>query len=231
MGGPSVHCTVVSTPGMTGWYVQERPLLLPGRRKFDIRVWALAVESPEIPLHLYLYKQGVLRTGSVAYSLEDLQDKFVHLTNHSIQIEHDNFETHEQGNELFFDDFQSLLDQEGHDWQFNESGWAQIRETVEHSFRSSWEMIASSREYTSFQVFGYDFMIDEDYKVWLIEVNAAPCVTERLRSKFASELITLVVDPIYPKMQRSQDQDHKSHDQNSDAHDHETFELVYSLKA
>lgn len=24
------------------------------------------------------------------------------------------------------------------------------------------------------EVFGYDFMIDENYKVWLIEVNSSP---------------------------------------------------------
>ena len=31
-----------------------------------------------------------------------------------------------------------------------------------------------SLSYSSFQLFGFDFMVDEDLKVWLIEVNGAP---------------------------------------------------------
>jgi D-alanine-D-alanine ligase-like ATP-grasp enzyme len=29
-----------------------------------------------------------------------------------------------------------------------------------------------------FELFGYDFMIDEDFNVWLIEVNTNPSLTE-----------------------------------------------------
>lgn len=29
-----------------------------------------------------------------------------------------------------------------------------------------------------FEIFGYDFMIDSEFKVWLIEVNTNPCLDE-----------------------------------------------------
>jgi hypothetical protein len=29
-----------------------------------------------------------------------------------------------------------------------------------------------------FELFGYDFMIDEDFNMWLIEVNTNPCIEE-----------------------------------------------------
>lgn len=33
-----------------------------------------------------LYREGVLRTCSVAYKVEDLENEFAHLSNHSIQV-------------------------------------------------------------------------------------------------------------------------------------------------
>lgn len=29
-----------------------------------------------------------------------------------------------------------------------------------------------------FEIFGYDFIIDSDFRVWLIEVNTNPCIEE-----------------------------------------------------
>lgn len=60
----------------------ERPFLLPGRRKFDWRLWVLLSHD----FNIYLYREGVLRTCSVEYSLDDLSDQFAHLSNHCIQV-------------------------------------------------------------------------------------------------------------------------------------------------
>lgn len=48
------------------------------------------------------------------------------------------------------------------------------------------------------EIFGYDFMIDENYKVWLIQVNSSPTmeystkVTTRLVQKGMSDLADLI---------------------------------------
>ncbi len=58
----------------------------------------------------------------------------------------------------------------------------------------------------SFEFLGYDFMIDEDLKVWLIEVNSSPSmdhstpVTERLVKLVLNELPKVILD--YPKAKK-----------------------------
>lgn len=55
-----------------------------------------------------------------------------------------------------------------------------------------------------FELFGYDFLIDEDFRVWLIEVNTNPYFgianeyIADLLPKMIDDFTKLVVDPIYP---------------------------------
>jgi tubulin monoglycylase TTLL3/8 len=63
----------------------------------------------------------------------------------------------------------------------------------------------------SFEFLGYDFMIDEELKVWLIEVNSSPSmdhsthVTERLVKMVLSDLPKVILD--YPKARKKKDCD------------------------
>jgi len=43
-----------------------------------------------------------------------------------------------------------------------------------------------------FELFGYDFMIDEDFRTWLIEVNTNPCL--ELSSPYLARLIPAMVE-------------------------------------
>mmetsp|Transcript_5589 Transcript_5589/g.5105 ORF Transcript_5589/g.5105 Transcript_5589/m.5105 type:complete len:94 (+) Transcript_5589:777-1058(+) len=58
----------------------------------------------------------------------------------------------------------------------------------------------------SFEILGYDFMVDTDLKVWLIEVNSSPSmdlsthVTERLVKLVLGDLVKVIVD--YPKAKK-----------------------------
>ena len=55
-----------------------------------------------------------------------------------------------------------------------------------------------------FEIFGYDFMIDEALKVWLIEVNTNPClelsspILEKLLPRMLDDAFRLTIDKIYP---------------------------------
>ncbi|XP_037663616.1 tubulin--tyrosine ligase isoform X2 [Choloepus didactylus] len=145
----------------------ERPLLLePGHRKFDIRSWVLVDHQ----YNIYLYREGVLRTASEPYHADDFQDKTCHLTNHCIQKEYsENYGKYEEGNEMFFEEFNQYLTS-----ALNTNLESSILLQIKHIIRScllSVEPAISTRHlpYQSFQLFGFDFMVDEQLAVWLIE--------------------------------------------------------------
>ena len=53
-----------------------------------------------------------------------------------------------------------------------------------------------------FELFGFDFLIDEDFRVWLIEVNTNPYLgvpndyIRTLLPKMIDDLFRLVLDPV-----------------------------------
>ena len=61
----------------------ENPLLI-NKRKFDIR-WFALLTSINGKDQGYFYQDGYLRTAWKEYCPEDLEDKFIHLTNDAIQ--------------------------------------------------------------------------------------------------------------------------------------------------
>ena len=72
----------------------------------------------------------------------------------------------------------------------------------------------------SFELFGFDFLIDEDFRTWLIECNTNPYLgvpnkfIENLMPKMINDMLKLVVDPLFPP-------ENEPKDKNND------FELLY----
>lgn len=63
-------------------------------RKFDIRVWALVSQD----MDLYFFREGYIRMSSADYSLDQLHDDYVHLTNNAIQRNSPTYGLQEDGN-------------------------------------------------------------------------------------------------------------------------------------
>lgn len=53
-----------------------------------------------------------------------------------------------------------------------------MKEGMRISMESVKRKINRNGRCNCFEIFGYDFMIDADLKVWLIEVNTNPCLEE-----------------------------------------------------
>jgi len=79
------------------------------KRKFDIRIFALAQIIDGIHFRGYYYKEGYVRTSSYAYDLEDLADRDIHLTNDAVQVDCEEYAKYEPGNKVSFKDFATFL--------------------------------------------------------------------------------------------------------------------------
>lgn len=144
----------------------EEPLLY-NNRKFDIRIWVLLSHD----LKVYVFNEGHLKCCSVKYNLDSCNN-YSHLTNYSFQKYSDNFQKYEYGNEVSFDDLQYSIDSNCKEKvDFKKEIFPKIQNIIKICFQSVKSKINEmNREYT-FEIFGFDFMIDCNFEPFLIEIN------------------------------------------------------------
>lgn len=182
----------------------EKPLLINGR-KFDIRVWVLLTHLHEF----YLFKEGYIRTSCMKYEInsENITDKYIHLTNNAIQKDSINYGQYEEGNQISFTNFKNYIqgvEKNGNLINFENDILDNIKNTIKKSMYSAKKKIDPEYRKYSFEIFGYDFIIDEDYNVWLIEINTNPCLEESssllksLIPRMLDDAFKLTLDQIFP---------------------------------
>jgi hypothetical protein len=180
----------------------EKPLLYKNR-KFDIRCFTLMC-TINGNLQGYWYSDGYLRTSCREFTLKNVSNRYVHLTNDAVQKRLDDYGKFESGNKLSYIEFQKYLDSMKLDCDFIKTVIPKMRGMAQDSMRAISRKIDPSRKTFSFEIFGYDFMIDEDFNPWMIEVNTNPCL--ELSSPFLARLIPamvenalkVAVDPVFP---------------------------------
>ena len=67
-----------------------------------------------------------------------------------------------------------------------------MKSLILKSFYSVRRTIDPHRRKYTFELFGYDFILDEDFNTWLIEVNTNPCLEES--SQMLREYIPRMVE-------------------------------------
>uniref|UniRef100_A0A131Z147 Tubulin polyglutamylase TTLL4 n=1 Tax=Rhipicephalus appendiculatus TaxID=34631 RepID=A0A131Z147_RHIAP len=198
---PGDHCWIIKPPASArgaGVHVVHRwdqipkkqplvvqryvrtPYLINGT-KFDLRLYALVTSFD--PLKIYLFPDGLVRFASIKYSqeCEDLSDRYMHLTNYSINKKSATYTAGGSG------------DCQGHKWSIKAlQGYL---EGLGVDFASLWEQMVdivvktlacaegpmnrliqrhTSSRYTCYELFGFDILLDEQLKPWLLEVNISP---------------------------------------------------------
>ena len=154
----------------------EKPLLI-NQRKFDVRAFAMFTSINGFKKG-FVYKDVYLRTSSKVFDLTNLANRFVHLTNDAIQQNSEDFGKFESANKLSINDFQKYLDTAFPDKHVNfmRDLFPRMERLITDSFRAVYKKIDQSHLRNTFEIFGYDFMIDQQFKVYLIECNTNPCL-------------------------------------------------------
>ncbi len=178
-------------------YVCQRyiynPLLL-GGKKFDMRVYALV--TCYNPLTAYLYRTGFCRFTSFKYSLnpEDLNNNQIHLTNVAVQKQSATYDK-QIGGKWYFRELKTYLMGRYNEEQVN-SMFDGIQNIIIKCFYAVQSVIAKDRH--CFELYGYDILIDENLKPWLIEINSNASLTAsterdaQTKIKMLDDLLTIV---------------------------------------
>ncbi|CAG5135478.1 unnamed protein product [Candidula unifasciata] len=192
------------------------PLIINGY-KCDLRIYVTVTSFD--PVVIYMYSEGLTRFATVKYdlTLNDLNDRCMHLTNYSINME----------NEQYVKNIDSNVENEGSKWSlgallryFKSQGkdTAAIMQSIEDVVIKTilsveWKVGSCCKRYMQhrhncFELFGFDILLDDKYKPWLIEVNLSPslgCDTPldvKVKSNMLCDLLNLVGIRCYdPHMQ------------------------------
>lgn len=162
----------------------SNPCLLANRQKFDLRIYVLLTSID--PLRLYVFEDGLVRFATVQYSHQEdgLIDQYMHLTNYSVNKKSESY--------LINNDINSL---DGCKWTLK-TFWRYLREKhphvkVDQLWKSMIDIVIKTviscegpifrlasqhckNDYSAYELFGFDIILDQNFKPWILEVNITP---------------------------------------------------------
>ena len=188
----------------------EAPALY-NNRKFDIRIWVLFTYiSRSYNINVYVFKEGHLKACSEPFSLSS-DDLYVHLTNYSVQKYNRNFSKMEIGNEISFKTFQEELDKKNANKNFKKDIFPKITKIIAISANSCKNKINILNRNNCFEIFGYDFILDQYYEPFLLEVNTNPGLEESsplikmLVPRMIDDAFRLTIDRVFERDDKNKD--------------------------
>lgn len=191
------------------------PLCIDGH-KCDVRLYVVVTSFD--PLLIYLYEEGLVRLATVKYdkTAENLWNPCMHLCNYSINKYHSDYIKASENDEDI-----------GHKWTFSAllrhlksqgSDTASLMQAIEDviikSILSCSQSIVSAcrmfvpNSSNCFELYGFDILIDNTLKPWLLEVNLSPSLgidthlDAKVKSSMLTDLLTLVGIPALTPLSR-----------------------------
>nr|XP_042116886.1 tubulin polyglutamylase TTLL5 isoform X11 [Peromyscus maniculatus bairdii] len=175
--------------------------------KFDVRLYVLVTSYD--PLVIYLYEEGLARFATVRYDQgsKNIRNQFMHLTNYSVNkksgdyVSCDDPEVEDYGNKWSMSAMLRYLKQEGKD---TTALMAHVEDLIIKTIISAELAIATAcktfvpHRSSCFELYGFDVLIDNTLKPWLLEVNLSPSLAcdapldLKIKASMISDMFTVV---------------------------------------
>lgn len=173
----------------------ERPLLI-NNIKFDIRQWVIVKKwNPPVA---YIFNKFYIRFSSKEYCIDDIRNIKSHLTNQAInnppdkdgygKSESTNYHEWTSLNTWTSDELYRYLKTKDLYDKWMEKTLPIIKQAIYQTCQAGSSEIIE-RENT-FELLGFDFLVDEDLSPWLLEVNLSPTLIKKTKSH--SYLVSLL---------------------------------------
>ena len=146
----------------------DNPLLY-NNRKFDIRCFILFDSN----FNVFYCKEGHLKGSSEEYDLNNTNN-FIHVTNHSIQKKSNKFEKYEYGNEISYKADKEYLIKNNISLKKYDKLILDMKNLILISMNSVKNKLMKRYNVLCFKIFGYDFIVDRNFKPWVLEINNNP---------------------------------------------------------
>jgi hypothetical protein len=157
----------------------HNPLLI-YRRKFNIvrTPWLALSEETSKGISTMKDKRRIHQNELLWVRCQQFADRSIYLTNYAILKKFPIYGKFEPGNKMSYNEFQVYLDN-----HYGEVDVCFERDLVPYIDKLSVDMIRAvhdkldpKRRVNTFEVFGLDFMIDDELKLYLIIINSNPCL-------------------------------------------------------
>ena len=172
MSGKKDQSRIVQKYIENPFIVRNPDVQLLHNKKFDIRQWVLVTSLK--PLQIYLFSSCYLRICSAEFDIQDFKNPMRHLTNFAVNKTQ--YKDRMEESVCPLDTFvQYIKEHCDTDWD------SQVKPQVVSLVTDTIISAADKLLYKPgcFELYGFDIMLDEALKPWLLEVNLSPACTER----------------------------------------------------
>lgn len=138
--------------------------MLLNEKKFDIRQYCLITSTH--PLKIWMYQECLFKLCSQKYSLRNLHES-VHITTQAVQRRYNNSDRHPGLCDL--NTYKNYLKDTGKDEFWEDVIYPGMKKIVIGIILSSQDFMIKSKN--RFGLFCCDFILDHDFRPWLIEIN------------------------------------------------------------